>query len=115
MYRQENKIKIPRNFDYNLIKGLSNETKDIRTQFENLAKVSFFTRISQILSPTYLKHSFKYSLRQFLIRKFLKFLSNIFLISENFDLSAFLIKDLSRSFGIPIGYLEYLLKLSILG
>ena len=29
MYRQENKTKIPINFDFNLIKGLSNETKDI--------------------------------------------------------------------------------------
>jgi len=29
MYRQENKIKIPIEFDFNLIKGLSNEIKDI--------------------------------------------------------------------------------------
>jgi len=32
MYRQENKTKIPINFDFNLIKGLSNEIKDILKQ-----------------------------------------------------------------------------------
>ena len=48
-----------------------NEVKDIRTQFESLAKVSFFSRLSQILSPTYLRHSLQYSLREFLIRRFL--------------------------------------------
>ena len=32
MYRQENKTKIPTNFDFNQIKGLSNETKDILKQ-----------------------------------------------------------------------------------
>ena len=32
MYKQENKTKIPINFDFNLIKGLSNEIKDILKQ-----------------------------------------------------------------------------------
>ncbi len=47
------------------------EAKDIRAQFETLAKVSFFSRLSQFFSPTYLRHSLQYSLRQFFIRKFL--------------------------------------------
>ena len=48
-----------------------NEVKDIRTKFESLAKVSILSRLSQILSPIYLRHSLQYSLREFLIRKFL--------------------------------------------
>ena len=34
MYRHENKTKIPINFDFNLIKGLSNEIKDILTSIK---------------------------------------------------------------------------------
>ena len=47
------------------------EVEIIRHEFESLAQVSVFSKLAQFLSPTYLKHSLKYSLREYLIRRFL--------------------------------------------
>jgi len=47
------------------------ESDAIKSEFENLAHVSMFFRVTQLFSPTYLKHSLRYSLRETLIRRFL--------------------------------------------
>ena len=47
------------------------EVEIIRQEFESLAQVSLFSKLSQFFSPTYLKHSLWYSLREFMIRRFL--------------------------------------------
>jgi len=47
------------------------EVEAIRSEFESLAQVSKFTKLAQFFSPAYLKHSIRYSLREFMIRKFL--------------------------------------------
>ena len=43
----------------------------IKSEFESLAQVSIFSKLAQFFSPTYLKHSLRYSLRESLIRRFL--------------------------------------------
>ena len=48
-----------------------NEVESIRKEFYSLAKVSIFSRISQLLSPTYLKHSLLFSLREHMIKRYL--------------------------------------------
>ncbi len=47
------------------------EVEAVRHEFESLAQVSIFSKFKQFFSPTYLKHSLRYSLREFMIRKFL--------------------------------------------
>ena len=49
----------------------ADEVENIRSEFETLARVSIFTKLAQFLSPTYLRHSLRYSLRESIIRKFL--------------------------------------------
>jgi len=48
------------------------EIDDIREEIEGYAKSSFFSKITRFLSPTYLRHSFRYSLREFFIYRFLE-------------------------------------------
>ncbi len=65
MYRQENKTKIPINFDFNLIKGLSNEIKDIlnRNKPSTVAQASNlpgFTPTATLLLLRHLKRKKKY-------------------------------------------------------
>ena len=43
----------------------------IRSELASLAQVSKFSKLVQFFSPTYLKHSLRYSLRGYMIRKFL--------------------------------------------
>ena len=47
------------------------EVKAIRSELASLAQVSKFSKLVQFFSPTYLKHSLLYSLRGYMIRKFL--------------------------------------------
>ena len=59
-YKKETKIKIPINFDFNQIKGLSNETKDILnnvrpTTISQLTKLPGFTPTATLLLLRYLK------------------------------------------------------------
>ena len=65
MYRQENKTKIPINFDFNLIKGLSNEIKDILNQNKpstvaQASKLPGFTPTATLLLLRHLKRKKKY-------------------------------------------------------
>ena len=65
MYRQENKTKIPINFDFNLIKGLSNEIKDIlkKNKPSTVAQASSlpgFTPTATLLLLRHLKREKKY-------------------------------------------------------
>ena len=67
MYRQENKTIIPINFDYNLIKGLSNEIKDIlkKNKPSTVAKASSlpgFTPTATLLLLRHLKRKKKYKI-----------------------------------------------------
>ena len=66
MYRQENKMKIPVDFDFNLIKGLSNEIKDILKQNKPVtvaqaSKLSGFTPTATLLLLRHLKREKKYN------------------------------------------------------
>merc|ERR1711965_740895 len=59
-YQKETKIKIPINFDFNQIKGLSNETKDILnnvrpTTFSQVSKLPGFTPAATLLLLRHLK------------------------------------------------------------
>ena len=59
-YQKETKIKIPTNLDYNKIKGLSNETKDILnnvrpTTFSQVSKLPGFTPAATLLLLRHLK------------------------------------------------------------
>jgi hypothetical protein len=47
------------------------EVEAVRHEFESLAQVSIFAKLAQFLSPTYLKHSLRYSVREYVIRRFL--------------------------------------------
>ena len=47
------------------------EVERIREEFYNLAEVSVFSKFFQFLSLTYIKHSLLFSLREFVIRRFL--------------------------------------------
>ena len=47
------------------------EVDVIRKEFNSLAQVSVFSKFFQFLSPTYIKHSFLFSLREFIIRRYL--------------------------------------------
>ncbi len=65
MYRQENKMKIPLDFDFNLIKGLSNEIKDILKQNKPVtvaqaSKLSGFTPTATLLLLRHLKREIKH-------------------------------------------------------
>ncbi len=65
MYRQENKTKIPINFDYNLIKGLSNEIKDILRKNKPItvaqaSNLPGFTPTATLLLLRHLKREKKY-------------------------------------------------------
>ena len=65
MYRQENKIKIPLDFDFNLVKGLSNEIKDILQKnnpvtVAQASKLPGFTPTATLLLLRYLKREKKY-------------------------------------------------------
>tara|TARA_B100000900_G_C20180518_1_gene553675 strand:- start:16 stop:618 length:603 start_codon:yes stop_codon:yes gene_type:complete len=65
MYRQENKTKIPINFDFNLIKGLSNEIKDILEKSKpntvaQASKLPGFTPTATLLLLRHLKRKKKY-------------------------------------------------------
>jgi tRNA uridine 5-carboxymethylaminomethyl modification enzyme len=65
MYRQENKITIPINFDFNLIKGLSNEIKDILNQNKpstvaQASRLPGFTPTATLLLLRHLKREKKY-------------------------------------------------------
>ena len=65
MYKQENKTIIPINFDYNLIKGLSNEIKDILKKYKpsTVAKASSlpgFTPTATLLLLRHLKREKKH-------------------------------------------------------
>ena len=65
MYRQENKTKIPINFDFNLIKGLSNEIKDVLNQNKpstvaQASKLPGFTPTATLLLLRHLKRKKKY-------------------------------------------------------
>ena len=65
MYRQENETTIPVNFDFNIIKGLSNEIKDIlkHNKPSNVAQASRlpgFTPTATLLLLRYLKREKKY-------------------------------------------------------
>ena len=67
MYRQENKTKIPTNFDFNLIKGLSNEIKDILRQKKpstvaQASKLPGFTPTATLLLLRHLKREKKYKI-----------------------------------------------------
>ena len=59
-YQKETKIKIPTNFDFNQIKGLSNETKDILnnvrpTTVSQVTKLPGFTPTATLLLLRHLK------------------------------------------------------------
>tara|TARA_B100000242_G_scaffold270149_1_gene221451 strand:+ start:1476 stop:3350 length:1875 start_codon:yes stop_codon:yes gene_type:complete len=65
MYKQENKTKIPINFDFNLIKGLSNEIKDILKQNKpstvaQASNLPGFTPTATLLLLRHLKREKKY-------------------------------------------------------
>ena len=65
MYRQENKTKIPNNFDFNLIKGLSNEIKDVLKQNKpstvaQASNLPGFTPSATLLLLRHLKREKKY-------------------------------------------------------
>ncbi len=65
MYKQENKTKIPTNFDFNLIKGLSNEIKDILKQNKpstvaQASNLPGFTPSATLLLLRHLKREKKY-------------------------------------------------------
>lgn len=65
MYKQENKTKIPINFDFNLIKGLSNEIKDILKQHKpstvaQASNLPGFTPTATLLLLRHLKREKKY-------------------------------------------------------
>ena len=65
MYRQENKIKIPVDFNFNLIKGLSNEIKDILQQNKPVtvaqaSKLPGFTPTATLLLLRHLKREIKH-------------------------------------------------------
>jgi tRNA uridine 5-carboxymethylaminomethyl modification enzyme len=65
IYRQENKTRIPTNFDFNLIKGLSNEIKDILKQNKpstvaQASNLPGFTPTATLLLLRYLKREKKY-------------------------------------------------------
>lgn len=65
MYRHENKTKIPKNFDFNLIKGLSNEIKDILKQNKpstvaQASSLAGFTPTATLLLLRHLKREKKY-------------------------------------------------------
>ena len=65
MYKQENKTKIPINFDFNLIKGLSNEIKDILKQNKpstvaQASNLPGFTPSATLLLLRHLKREKKY-------------------------------------------------------
>ena len=65
MYRQENKTKIPINFDFNIIKGLSNEIKDILKQNKpstvaQASNLPGFTPTATLLLLRHLKREKKY-------------------------------------------------------
>ena len=47
------------------------QVEAIRSELASLAQVSKFSKLVQFFSPTYLKHSLRYSLRGYMIRKFL--------------------------------------------
>ena len=47
------------------------QVEAIRSELGSLAQVSKFSKLVQFFSPTYLKHSLRYSLRGYMIRKFL--------------------------------------------
>lgn len=49
----------------------ADEVKQIQNQVLSYKKASFLSLVKQLLNPTYMKHSIKHSLRNFLIRKFL--------------------------------------------
>ena len=59
-YQKETKIKIPINLDFNQIKGLSNETKDILnnvrpTTFSQVSRLPGFTPAATLLLLRHLK------------------------------------------------------------
>ena len=63
-YQKETKIKIPTNFDFNQIKGLSNETKDILnnirpTTISQVTKLPGFTPTATLLLLRHLKKANK--------------------------------------------------------
>ena len=63
-YQKQNKIKIPTNFDFNQIKGLSNETKDILnnvrpTSVSQVTKLPGFTPTATLLLLRHLKKANK--------------------------------------------------------
>ena len=65
MYRQENKMKIPIDFNFNLIKGLSNEIKDILKQNKPVtvaqaSKLPGFTPTATLLLLRHLKRQIKH-------------------------------------------------------
>ena len=47
------------------------EVEAVRSEVASLARVSMLSKLAQFFSPTYLKHSLWYSLREYMIRKFL--------------------------------------------
>ncbi len=47
------------------------EVEVIQKEFYSLANVSIFSKLLQFLSPSYIKHSFLFSLREFIIRRYL--------------------------------------------
>ena len=47
------------------------EVEAVRSELASLARVSMLSKLAQFFSPTYLKHSLWYSLREYMIRKFL--------------------------------------------
>ena len=47
------------------------DTEIIRKEFNSLAQVSVFSKLSQLLSPTYIRHSLIFSLREHMIRRYL--------------------------------------------
>ena len=66
MYRQENKTTIPINFDFNLIKGLSNEIKDILRKYNpstvsQASSLPGFTPTATLLLLRHLKREKKYN------------------------------------------------------
>ena len=65
MYRHENKTKIPINYDFNLIKGLSNEIKDILKQnkpstISQASSLAGFTPTATLLLLRHFKREKKY-------------------------------------------------------
>ncbi len=47
------------------------EVDAVKREFQALAHVSILSKLKQFLSPTYIKHSLRYSVREYMIRKFL--------------------------------------------